>query len=343
MISSVALLVSGCSQDKDTEQAKAEEAYVQEIPIHLESGWAVGGIASNGDMAFCLLTEDVPMTLNLRSAKLCAWDLLSGAETVLYEYTNADGFYINELQATANEVFWVRTEGEQCAIERLDLATREVQMIEQYNWGGYDVLLQCDGSYLTWYRLSDETAFIRGYEIATGTLFDIAEEVVADFPFIRANISDGICAYAVDQGGERKIQVYDLFEKKQLREIPLDADIALFNIVADRERCLYSILKENTVDYRIFVYDYGDGKETVINEDESMYVFYWNYDDGRLFLNERNDNAILMKTLNTGETSIISNQGNHLYILSRITSDGSYIVLDSANEVIPVLTLIKAS
>lgn len=281
------------------------------------------------------------MTLDMRSAKLCAWNLYSGEMTVLYEYTNEEGFYLNELRAAADEVFWVRTEGGQCTIERLDLVTGDIQVIEQYAQGAYDILLQCDGMYLTWYHLADEMTSIQGYEIATGTRFDIAKEVCVDFPYVRVNVVDGVCAYVVEQQGERAIQVYDLIEKKQLQEIPLDADTALFHIAADRERCIYSPLRENVMDQRIFVYHYADREKTVINEDESMYVFSWSYDDGKLFLNERNNNVILAKTLDTGETEILSSPGEHLYILGGTTSDGSYLVLDAADAATPVLTLIQ--
>ena len=341
MILSVALLASGCSQDKGTEQKKVVEEDIQEIPIYLEAGWAAGDITSNGEMAFCLLSEEDPMTLDMRSAKLCAWNLDSGEMTVLYEYTNAEGFYLNELRAASDEVFWVRTEGGQYTIEQMDLATGDIQVIEQYNQNAYDVLLQCDGMYLTWYHLADEKASIQGYEIETGTRFDISKEVCVNFPFVRANVIDGVCAYVVEQQGERAIQVYDLVERKQLQEIPLDADTALFHIAADREWCIFSPLRENVMDQRIFVYRYADGKKTVINEDESMYVFSWSYNDGRLFLNERNDNVILAKTLDTGETEILSSPGEHLYVLGGITCDGSYLVLDAADAATPVLTLIQ--
>ena len=218
MMLSVALLASGCSQDKGTEQEQGVEEYIQEIPIHLEAGWAAGDIASNSEMAFCLLAEEDPMSLDMRSAKLCAWNLYSGEMTVLYEYTNEEGFYLNELRAAADEVFWVRTEGGQCTIERLDLVTGDIQVIEQYAQGAYDILLQCDGMYLTWYHLADEMTSIQGYEIATGTRFDIAKEVCVDFPYVRVNVVDGVCAYVVEQQGERAIQVYDLIEKNSFKK-----------------------------------------------------------------------------------------------------------------------------
>ena len=87
----------------------------------------------------------------LRAVKLCAYDLASEKETVVYEETNEEGFFLNELEAVADGVFWVRTEGGQKTIEKLDLATKEVQVIEQYDQEAGDILLQSDGKYLTWY------------------------------------------------------------------------------------------------------------------------------------------------------------------------------------------------
>ena len=340
---SVALLVSGCSPDQSVEQEQAGEGkgIPQEIPIHPEAGWVTGGIAANGDTAFYLLAKEEPMAQDMRAAKLCTYDLESGEEEVVYEYTNDDGFYLNELEAVADCVFWVRTEGVQRAVERLDLATGDVQVIEQYGEGESDILLQSDGKYLTWYRLADGTASIRGYEIAKETLFDVAKEVSVAFPFIRANVIDGICAYAVDQGEETTIQVYDLTAKKLLQEIPVEKGAALFNITADRERCLYSFLREGVMDQRIFVYDYADGKETVVNEDESLYVFSWSYADGKLFLSERNANAIMVETMETGVTETLLNEQEHLYVLGSTTPDGSYLVLDAVNDAAPILTLIR--
>lgn len=331
------LPVSGCSQEQPTEQKleKAGKETVQELPIHLEEGWTAGDITANGDTAFYLLVKEEPMAQSMQAVKLCAWDLKSGQENVVYEYAS-DGFYLNELKAAEDGVFWVRTEGEQQAVERLDPTTGKVKVIEQYGAEEKDILLQSDGKYLTWY--CEETASIRGYEIATENLFDVAQQVRVDFPFVRANVIDGICAYAVDQGGKTTIQVYDLAAQKVLQKIPLEGSTALFNIAADRERCLYSYLQEGAMDQRIFVYDYADGKETVVNEDENLYVFSWSYDDGQLFLNERNDNAILVERLDTGARETLSKEGKHLYVLGSTTPDGNYLALDTADEKVPVLT-----
>lgn len=339
MLSAV-LLVSGCSQEQPTEQKqdKDEEETVLELPIQLEEGWTVGDIAANRDTAFYLLVKEEPMALTMQAAKLCAWELKSGEENVVYEYAS-DGFYLNELEAAADGVFWVRTEGEQRTVERLDLATGDVSVIERYGEEENDILLQSDGKYLTWY--CGETASIRGYEIASETLFDVAQQVRVDVPLVRANVIDGICAYAVDQGGKTTIQVYDLAAQKVLQKIPLEGSTVLFNIAADRERCLYSYLQEGVMDQKIFVYDYAEGKETVVNEDESLYVFSWSYADGKLFLNERNNNAIMVETLDTRTIETLSNEGEHLYVLGSTTPDGNYLALDTADEAAPILTCLQ--
>lgn len=335
-----ALLVSGCTAPEQKDTAEQGET-IQEIPIHLEAGWIAGDIAANEDTAFYLLAREIPMAQEMCAAKLCARARSSGQETVVYEYTSDAGFYLNELEATDGNVFWVRREKGKQTVERLDLATGAVQVIAQYGEPESDILLQSDGKYLTWYCFTDGAASIQGYEIAKGTRFDVAKEVSAAFPLARANVIDGVCAYTVDRAGETVIQVYDLAAQKVLREISLEKGTALFNVVADKERCLYSLLREGTMDQRIFVVEDGKKDVTVVNEDESRYVFSWSYEKGKLLLNERDTNRIVLQNLDSGETQTLTGAGEHLYVLGSTTPSGDYLALDTADESVPILTWIQ--
>ena len=309
----------------------------------MEADWVTGDITANEDTAFYLLAQEIPMAQEMCAVKLCARERSSGQETVVYEYTNDAGFYLNELEATDGNVFWVRRENGKQTVERLDLAAGTVQVIEQYGGAERDILLQSDGKYLTWYCFTDGAASIQGYEIAKGTRFDVAKEVSVDFPFARANVIDGVCAYVVDRAGETVIQVYDLAAQKVLREIPLEKGTVLFNVVADEERCLYSLLRDGAMDQRIFVVEDGKEDVTVVNEDESRYVFSWSYEKGKLLLNERGTNHIVLQNLDSGETQTLTGAGEHLYVLASTTPSGDYLALDTADESAPILTWIQLS
>ncbi|MCI5691216.1 MAG: WD40 repeat domain-containing protein [Clostridiales bacterium] len=336
------LFISGCSTEQNEPKAPEKGSEViQEVSIRPDEGWVTGDISANGKTAFCLLAQENLMAQDMKAVKLCAYDLESETETVVYEYANEDGFYLNELEAVADGVFWVRTEAGQKSIEKLDLATGEVEVIEQYGQKESDILLQSDGKYLTWYCIADDTASIRGYQIAEKKLFDVSTNVNVAFPFVRANVVDGICSYTVDNGDQIAIQVYDLDSRKVIQEIPLEKGTALFNVTSDRNRCLYSLFREGVMDQKIFVFDYTSGETTMINEDEKLYVFSWSYVDGKLFLNERNSNSILVQDLATEKSQTIKGEKETLYVLGSTTPDGSYLALNAADEAAPVLTLIR--
>lgn len=95
------------------------------------------------------------------------------------------------------------------------------------------------------------------------------------------------------------------------------------------------------MDQKIFVFDYTSGETTMINEDEKLYVFSWSYVDGKLFLNERNSNSILVQDLATEKSQTIKGEKETLYVLGSTTPDGSYLALNAADEAAPVLTLIR--
>lgn len=342
LLLAASLLISGCTPAKGAEPQQEQQTQetkdsVQEIPLSLEEGWIAGDIAANENTVFYLLAQEVPMAQQaLRAVKLCAYDLASEKETVVYEETNEEGFFLNELEAVADGIFWVRTEGGQQTIEKLDLATKEVQVIEQYGQEAGDILLQSDGKYLTWYCTAGETASIQGYQAAENALVPVAEKVV---PLARANVVDGICAYVVEEGDQTVIQVFDLAAQKVLQKIPLEKGTALFQVIADRDRCLYSLAQQGVMGQQVFVFDYADGETTVVNEDESLHLFSWSYAGGTLYLNEQT--AIQVRQA-TGAPQTIKGEKETLYVLGSTTPDGNYLTLNAADEAAPILTLIRA-
>lgn len=342
-----ALIFSGCENSRGSEKqpqttdVSGAKYTVKEIPISPEEGWVTGDIAANEKTAFYVLAEERPMAEDMLKIKIYAHDWNASQEKPIYDYESDRGFYINELEAVSDCIFWVRAESGQIFIEKMDLLSGEIQIIEKYDDNMGDILLQTDGKYLTWYLISNENARVRGYDIQKKQLFNIVEAVSVSFPYGRANVVDGICSYVTEEEGMPQINIYDIKAARLLHEIELEQGAELFNIAADSKRCVYSLFHSGELDQRIFVYDYAGEKQTVFNEDQAMYVFSWHYAGDDLLFNERNSNSIVTEDIDTREKNVLLDEEEHLFVLSSITANGSYIVLDTAKKDTPVLTLMQ--
>lgn len=339
------LFVSGCgdnSVDKEDEQNPPDIAgyEMSEIPLNLSDGWVAADVSANDTAVFYVSAVEQEMGLQMVSAKIGLIDLATGEERSLYKLENKSGFYINELTALPDLLYWVQTENGQASIEEMNLVSGEIRELESYNEPDRDILLQTDGKYLTWILVEDGKTCLRAYDTEKSEIFDISENIDSHFPYARVNVSDGICSFPTKNNGKYLMNVYELKSRTVLQQFEMDDDAEIFNVAADDERCVYSLLKGGAADSKIHVYNYSNGSEEEINGAGDLYIFSWVYSKGKLIINERNNNSILISDLSGGETVSVNDQKEHLFILDGITRGGKYYVLDMIDDTAPMMYLI---
>lgn len=276
------------------------------------------------------------MGLRMLSAKINAIDLVSHKEKTLHTIENSRGFYINELTALPDKLFWVQSKDGQVSIEEMNLDSGKIRTVESYD-GENDILLQTDGKYLTWFLINGDKTCLKVYDTEKSDLFILSEDIETAFPYARANVVEGICSFPTKEYGKTVIKVLDLETRAVINCFELEQEHEIFNIVADKQRCLYSLLKDGAPDWKIHVFNYSDKTEDEINSSEEYYVFSWQYPKGKLFINERNTNSIIIHDVSTGDETAVSDNDYHLFILDGITGSGKYFVQDMADYTKPVI------
>ena len=265
----------------------------------------------------------------------------SSHSEVIFHHENKEGFYINEMRASSDRLFWVISENGTVSIQEMDLLTGDIRDVEFYDDMQEDILLQTDGAYLSWILPSEEGSIIRVYDIIDDSIFDLTKDADISFPYARANISDGICAYPTTENGVTVINVYDIVNQQILHEIEIEENAEIFNVVADKDRCIYSVFKGEAIDHRLFIRDYNDAETQVLNESNEWYVFSWAYDGGELFINDRNSNSIIVYDCQRGDAEKLLDQKEHLLIMNGLTPENHYYVMDVIDDTKPMLYVIR--
>ncbi len=115
------------------------------------------------------------MGVNIIKTSITAVDLDSSHSETIFQYENEEGFYINEMRASPDRLFWVLSENETVSVHQMDLSTGEIKDIETYDDKQKDILLQTDGFYLTWIMQTGEVSTIRVYDIKEDRVFDLTK------------------------------------------------------------------------------------------------------------------------------------------------------------------------
>lgn len=350
MLLGICFMMAGCETkeayhtsiltDKETETSaipvmefqKAEDeedSYsVLEETLEIPDGWADGDISANDQSIFYIAAEYQPMGNSMLKARIMKYDMESESTSVCFEHENDAGFYLNELEATSEYLFWVHTENENKKIECLNLAEGEISVVAETPFNDA-ILLQSDENFLTWYEGTGEAAALWAYNINNRKTFLVSDQIVRGHSYTRAQINHGITWFVSQQSGQKWVHIYDLNQKKELEKIQMEADMTIFQASADEQFFLYSILPQDRMDYRIFVYDYVNENLFLANTHDDAYVFSFHYFDKKIFINERNTNSIVIRDIEHMTEQAFMDEQDHVYILASKTAGDGYVALDS--------------
>ena len=223
----------------------------------------------------------------------------------------------------------------------MDLISGEILVVEENKNYLQPVLLQSDGSYLTWYYVEDGQAYVKAYDIEQKETMTVADNVELGFPYMRVEISDGIYSYASVENNKKYIKIHDINDNSEIAKFEINSDEEIFRIEADAERCVYSLFSDSVIDNRIFIYDYAANETYLANDSEDAYVFSFHYMNGKIYINDHETNSIIIKDADDMSNTIVLNEEEHLFILGNKTISGDYIALDALNPEEPYIIIIS--
>lgn len=327
----IGLCFCGCASDYD----------IVEIYLDIPEGWVEGDIAANSTNIYYVAAQERFMGNDMVQAQIISCSRNDNETKICKDYKDPNGFYINELEATEDYLFWVRSYRNNTVIECMDLISGEILVVEENKNYLQPVLLQSDGSYLTWYYVEDGQAYVKAYDIEQKETMIIAYNVELEFPYMRAEISDGIYSYASVENNKKYINIYDINDNSKIAKFEINSDAEIFRIEADAERCVYSLFLDGVVDNRIFIYDYSSNETYLGNDSEEAYVFSFHYMNGEIYINDHETNSIIIKDAEDMSNTIVLDEEEHLFILGNKTISGDYIALDALNPEEPYIIIIS--
>lgn len=209
-------------------------------------------IAGNQNYSYYTRCTMIPMSNAALRAEVWQYDFATEEAQLLYVYEDEEGFWINELKATEENVYWVFMKGEYSAIQAFSLKEQEVRTIyEKKEYNGFS-LTAGDGK-LVWY---DETGDEEEAEIEL-CIYDEKEDCITRLrdgiirvsPYDRIYIEDGICSYLRIRGTNKELVRYDLEAGSEVGFIAVNKAEMIESIQANGE-------------YYIWVDEaYGSGEE----------------------------------------------------------------------------------
>lgn len=329
----VVMLCTSCVAEIETKET--DEHKLQQITLsHSLSSddEYIGSTSINSNSAFYTLSKMIPLSNYDSESKIVRVNLDDKEEEIIYQKTDEEGFFITELLATENYLFWQEITDQELLIKKINLDTMEVSTLSSQNDIYTPILFATDGNYLTWYVSSiqnpqihiyniekDESNFIEGVEIVT--------------PYERVALCNGKLAYISGKDSELyEITIYDLNKNEEVIKLNIKSTLPLTKIHLSEKYITYMVM-DTEVNYSLYAYDYINDKAYNVNGKEGDYIFNYALIDDKIIINDKNENDIIMKNIedqNTynlsenivGEHSFYSdtNVGNLYYVRNNTTS-----------------------
>lgn len=153
LASVVLLFLTGCSQDNHDQFVLVEDSEsfaVSLVPLSFSAGTAPAVYsAACGDKIYYLVVFGIPMTNAAERAELYEHDLVTGVSSLLYSHNDPETYWMNELRADGDMVYWTRiTTDHNCILEGFDLSTHA---IHQIYFALHPIVLGGDHEHLAWY------------------------------------------------------------------------------------------------------------------------------------------------------------------------------------------------
>ena len=209
-------------------------------------------IAGNQNYSYYTRCTMIPMSNAALRAEVWQYDFATEEAQLLYTYEDEEGFWINELKATEENVYWAFMKGEYTAIQAFSLKEQEVRTIyEKKEYNGFS-LTAGDGK-LVWYDETgdeeDAETELCIYDEKEDCITRLQDGIIRVSPYDRIYIEDGICSYLRIRGTNKELVRYDLEAGSEVGFIAVNKAEMIESIQANGE-------------YYIWVDEaYGSGKE----------------------------------------------------------------------------------
>ncbi|MDO4541808.1 MAG: hypothetical protein Q4C00_03130 [Bacillota bacterium] len=303
---------------------------VLEIPTTLPADdYDIGSIAFYNDTFYYALTKTDPMGENMVACDIVAYNTITQESEVVFTVPN-EKFWLNELKATENALFWVMEENREYRIETLDILNNEVSTVKVLEQGG-GVLLETDGEFLTWYEYQGDDSVLNAYDISAKTEKTIITTKNSQSPYTRCPVNNGVIAYFAPESDYQRLSLYDLKAEKLIKDIFISADFKVAQPQGNRNFVLWVEENEAYPNTPIYVYSL-DRDELLLVEDsaEDSSVFATWLGENEVFLVDSQKQTISCRDLATQEaTQLIYNEGDEFsYYLSHPTPNGDFIALN---------------
>lgn len=225
------------------------------------------------DDAFLYFAEKqaIPGGNDSSQTNLIAVDRSSGQQTVLLPIQQGSPHWVNEETMAGDALFWCITDGEGTRIEKFTLASKSREVIAEYPGERATILLCADDRYVSWIRWDASMAGqLWIYDCETQETRVISDSLLADSPYTRVTILNGICAFRESEGSSTYLCIYDLNQDSCIHRISIDMDRAS-NIMANSEFVIWNDGGYSGFGLDIYKYTFSTAVTEQINSSDDEY------------------------------------------------------------------------
>lgn len=358
ILSSIIILITGCNKNEEyfeynlMNSLDSIENFTkdnnEEINFELKSYYTnkdpIGCLTNNQNSLFYTVETPLLQSNLIKNIEIYQKNLHDNEEKLLYIELNNYGFYINELTATENYLFWYKYLSGKTCIEKFNIKTKEITKVIEFDDSPGVIRLSTDGTFLTWCDYSSDNIRIFVYSIEKEDIYFLDEEFIyPSSPYQKLSIFEGkIAYYKSNKQDISQIVVYDLNNNKCIGRLNLNLpqDNVPTRICINNNYISYQIdvvpsqidviIEEN---HDLYAFNYKNNKLIQVNSTDDLYIFDYILIDDVFFINDRVSNQIILRKLsNNGEIIATKDlDSDSLYILSK-SSNLHYFTYDAENH-----------
>ncbi len=349
IVLAAAMLFSGCSQgsapvDPGKAQAKnytadsslLDKYTVTEYKVKFDNETASPGdiglscITAFGNSIYYSIYELQHMGQRSVCTEVYRIDTVTGQKN---KVCRIDGgpHWLNELTATENALFWVIIEGSETRIERYDFEKGTIGVIKAFSLESKPSISLCaNQDYVTWFEYAKGTPSLYSCSRSGNDVRLISDSISSQSEFTRAYIKGGLTAFRETKNGIEYFCIYNLGSRSYLKQIRIPDKSPAVNLQADNE---FVVWQDSYGWEKNSVYSYSlknDKLERIIQPASGIDVFSFDLMGDLIFINERQSNQILVRTLSGNGEAYLTKKlsGDHIYVLCSAVENSGFIAYD---------------
>lgn len=191
------------------------ELVLDDEPAEVQMEWIeVQGhcIAANRNSLYYMKLDTIPQTISAESAAVYEYTYADGRSRKIYscEAPEDAGFWMNELKATEEHVYWVKTENGETILQQMNPVTGEVKEICRNPRGG-GMTLSAGQHWILWYddiSYNEETALMV-YDEREDSTYILQDHIVNSAVQGRPSVEGRIVSYLRMAGDAQELVRWD--------------------------------------------------------------------------------------------------------------------------------------